>query len=1201
MDRALGSGSLPPEIPPQLQEKLRDLGGRFARNGLVLAGCLLAAGLAAVTLIAVLLDRLVRFDASGRWVAFACLAGSALGLVWLAVRLRRRWLLTDLDLARRADGLFPELKGDLLGTVELCRRDDADVDRVSAGMIRLHAMATERRTRPLDFGAVVPRRKLRRFRLAAAVPVAALLLCGLLFPREWSNSLARVLLPFLPVEFFTRTRIEVSPGNTFFARGTDLAIDVTCEGELPRRAVIDYAMTASPERPGRGAGWQRVKLDPVAAGRFVHRIPGPPENVWYRVSAGDARSELFLARAVERSRVIQVDLHYRYPRYTGLQSRDETGSVGDITALAGTEVIISARASGEPLGAHLSPPDAATAPMLQTFADWYEGSFIVETDGGYEILLEDEFGANREAVFRRKVRVIPDRPPDPRIVRPTPEATAQPHALVPVEVEITDDFAIERAWMGYRVIRNDGSVEDIVRPLAQEPVGARFHRKWTWDLSPLALQPGDQVAWRVGAADNRPPSGQEAESAESIIRIVSPFEELARLEAAEAALRDRLAALAQREQQLRDAWDALGRSIAKLTELSVAERDAVETVAAAQRRITSEARDVLEDLEGVRRPVMESPSLAGELGPRIGEISAALRRLVEEEMPRAGDRISAAGRLPANGAAKDPNARNQAAREALSAMDAAATGLRNLRQAVAELPRAHSAAGLLHAARDMEHRQKQIGDGIDDLLARQRTQSGASDTSENDAGRRSALAADQKNLVRDFEAFQQEFARARGSASLAPAGRAEQSPESPAVARAEQLARENAVRDEMQHTAQELQANRMSQALAREDQVESWLEALTSGLEELAAREAPPSPLAGAETMAGLRSDAERLQSLQQAARREIESPSESDQAGQIADLEARFAELARELDSMAREASARWPALSPAAAGRFGRAAEQMQRASQALTGNQAPQPRERIDGALADLDGAGEELTRAEDQLRHAAAFREAARALASLDRAEQRQQTLSARENEIRRSTESPPPPEGPAAGRVPQDRLRSLAQDAMNLADGLRRLAAQTAQAAGKPLEDCPACQGAIALARRMTEAAGSFHEGFPPENPESLEPEARSAFGQLRDLLTAVRSESGQAMWRGERGTAGGGPARGGYRFGPAEAPQGPAGMAAPVPSDDRWASLPLRKMAELEKGAAESFSPEFAALLRAYYRRLAEDATGTAPPREEEK
>ena len=136
------------------------------------------------------------------------------------------------------------------------------------------------------------------------------------------------------------------------------------------------------------------------------------------------------------------------------------------------------------------------------------------------------------------LRVLKDRPPTVRIVRPEqprtvidPPAEGQPAPRVEVEVAAGDDYGVREAHLVATVAKGSGEAvkfheqtfpfdADIPDPAA--PHGRTFRR--TLDFGALGLEPGDELYFFVEVLDNRQPTPNRTRSETRFLVLKGPEE-----------------------------------------------------------------------------------------------------------------------------------------------------------------------------------------------------------------------------------------------------------------------------------------------------------------------------------------------------------------------------------------------------------------------------------------------------------------------------------------------------------------------------------------------------------------------------------------------------------------------------------------------------------------------------------------------------
>src|SRR5690606_21095565 len=160
----------------------------------------------------------------------------------------------------------------------------------------------------------------------------------------------------------------------------------------------------------------------------------------YHVTAGPARSDEYEIEVIRPVRVTRVDLHYRYPRGLGLEPRTEEDG-GDIYGPKGTTVEIAVTTDKPVTTGTIALADGTMLPLGGTETA-RTASLDIAGDGSYRIALTDVDGLENPGETEYFIRMLNDRPPDVRILRPGGDRQVTPIEEVLIEARADDDFGL---------------------------------------------------------------------------------------------------------------------------------------------------------------------------------------------------------------------------------------------------------------------------------------------------------------------------------------------------------------------------------------------------------------------------------------------------------------------------------------------------------------------------------------------------------------------------------------------------------------------------------------------------------------------------------------------------------------------------------------------------------------------------------------
>jgi len=409
-------------------------------------------------------------------LAGAALAVAAASLAVCLWPLRRAP--KDARIARFIEERAPSLDDRLVTAVDVAERKSAPPAFADAMLAD-----TARRTSAIDVDTIVSARALRRAALEAAA--AAIVLGIVLFAargpaREAADAASLTLFP-------ARTILDVKPGNARIKTGSPLTIEARLVGN--RAPVIAQLQIADGDR------WRASDMASENA-TFRAAMPSVAAGFRYRVVAGMVTSPTYEVTVAYPPRVARIDVDYTYPEGLRLEPRTEADS-GDIYAPAGTDVRLHVFTDRPAAEGRLALGQGAAIPLSADTPTELTASLKVTDDNSYRVALADREGMANGGDTEYFIRILEDRPPDVRILKPASDRSVTRLEEVDVEAQAEDDYGIDRLDLVYSV---RGAAEKAI-PLAIPRGSATVSGRHTLFLEDLNVQPGDFISYYVRARD----------------------------------------------------------------------------------------------------------------------------------------------------------------------------------------------------------------------------------------------------------------------------------------------------------------------------------------------------------------------------------------------------------------------------------------------------------------------------------------------------------------------------------------------------------------------------------------------------------------------------------------------------------------------------------------------------------------------------
>ena len=435
----------------------------------------------------------------------------AVGIVGAGAYAARR--LTPL-ITRRINPLYaaneieraaPSLKNSLISLVQL--RGQAPAVREALERQAAERLVSAEETSP-------DRTPLLRTALALLALVVIITAYTAFSPKDFFTTAKRIALPWADIAPPSRVQIEdLQPGTAEIPQGALLEVSTRVIGLEEGDPVTLVYSTRD-----RSVVERRIDMPVDASGvRYSTRLGaqsglGLQSDLWYRVEAGDARTNLYAVRVVATPTIAPVSIRLNYSEYTGYSSRELQGS-GDISAIEGTRVTLQAESNLPIESAQIDlgsdgKPDVRMKPAGQKAS----AEFTLRLDGDrrrvarqttYSIRFTAGDGQANADPARYQLEILPDLPPESAVIEPAePEVQVRLDEPIAWRVEARDpDFALQRV----RLVGEVDGRRRLNQSLLKGEHRGKFVGLWGATAREMGLQPGQTLHYWVEATDSKAP------------------------------------------------------------------------------------------------------------------------------------------------------------------------------------------------------------------------------------------------------------------------------------------------------------------------------------------------------------------------------------------------------------------------------------------------------------------------------------------------------------------------------------------------------------------------------------------------------------------------------------------------------------------------------------------------------------------------
>ncbi len=512
----------PPELPADVQVKLRRLANRLRRLAVLRGIGLSLAAFGGTLAIGLLADSLWELPQALRigWLVFS-IALTAACLVWYIARpLLRRY--RGIDLAAVVEVAHLELGERLSSLIELSDPDLPAIWRGSALMLRGLSQETVAAVQNVDFDSSISEKPYWR---SLCVGVGVLLIAGLpgvASPQSYALALARFFAPWGNYDRAGDLYFEIEGGDRVAPRGGSLTLRAELRSRsdahnLPREAQLQLRYGADTHE------MRDVRFD-SRTDSFAVTLPNLQAGFSYCFVSGSARSKFYQVQVVDPPKIESCQLQAVPPAYTKMKPQTFDGAVGEMLVFEHSDLTIAMQFQQSVVEAELlfgSPgltiaaepgrsDDRDELPKLpipiSDDGQTATVNFAAERSNDFTILLTDRHGFHNRENATRSLRILRDRPPEFVEARDQEPLVMRPDGPLVVTVTARDDFGVGRLQLHCELPGGEQKVVDAPAKLLPTPA---VKHTFEVDLSSAALQDGMSFTLYFRAADQRPVPGPQ--------------------------------------------------------------------------------------------------------------------------------------------------------------------------------------------------------------------------------------------------------------------------------------------------------------------------------------------------------------------------------------------------------------------------------------------------------------------------------------------------------------------------------------------------------------------------------------------------------------------------------------------------------------------------------------------------------------------
>ncbi len=554
--------------------------------------------------------------------------------VWLVARpLLARFKPNSPDNVRLALAVgnhFGHIKDRLADAIQVFQKHQANPEGYSLELADAALTEIADELKDVDFRAVESTETVKKFSKYFLAGAAALTLTAAIFHSNFSSAAFRLLHPLTDFPRDAGLTLSVAPGDLEVIKGETVVITAQVSGGDGSGATLVMKVEGAKEA-------QRYQLRSTADSVFAYEIENIKEDVKYFVEAGSQRSREYLISVVELPFVRNLQIRLIYPKYSKLGSLFLDENVGDVSALKGTEVELSAKTNKTVKEARLVFKDGSEKPLRISGQD-VSGKFTLLQPGSYHIHLIDKENRASADPIEYRLTVVEDQFPFVQITFPAQDVDLGEDMLLPLTIEAEDDFGFTQARIGYQIIQggfNEGDLQFQELPLP-ESYSDKLLLNYTWELANLNIFPEDVVSYFAEVFDNDAVSGpKSARSLTYRARFPSLHEIYQEIARGQDESVESLEEMYEQSQALRDALSQISQEMKRDPELNWEEKQKVQESAQAQEQMQKQLEAVQEKLDEIIQRMEQNELASFETLEKYRELQKLMEEILTPELKEA--------------------------------------------------------------------------------------------------------------------------------------------------------------------------------------------------------------------------------------------------------------------------------------------------------------------------------------------------------------------------------------------------------------------------------------------------------------------------------------------------------------------------------------------------------------------------------------
>ncbi len=622
----------------------------------ILVWCLYSLALAGLLLIS-FLEGIFYFSSATRILAYKTafviflIALAILAIIGLLVLLNRWPRYKPLSLAETVGELeFPKLDQ----VVNALQLENQLNNSTSPGLSHAFIDQVDRKLHNLIPNKVFPRRLIRYWKVVTMI-LQILLVVALVSGSEffsgalyrWAHPRREFTVP-KPFHLVNKTK------DVNILGGENITIDIQSIGARPDSVHLELLTATKPGDASQDFSVIKQTTIPSEAGLYQFELREVYQDYIYRAYVSATRfwqpweevsTKSHRITVTDRPNFEQFTITIIPPLYSGLSTSSQRGNQANVQGLPGSIIRVELTAN-RPLREGYIELDGKPLEM-DIRNRRANGEFILKNDGEFLVRISDKRGITNRDPINYHLQVIPDLPPDMRVIAPPPMVELGDDMSIPIHLQLTDDFGFSDLQISYELQRPsllETQPYTAIHTITELNPAILTQEVFTnWDLTHLNLFPEDEVHYHFEVYDNDDVSGpKKSISGNYIARLPSLSDLFMAMEEQEDDLFDDLEIEAEQLEAIQEQLEQTRMELLKNEEMDWEQQQTLQETLEKAKAEIEQLQKFAQALEQISEQAEKHGLFSDDMLEKFDQLQKLVEELITPELMESMDRMSEA-------------------------------------------------------------------------------------------------------------------------------------------------------------------------------------------------------------------------------------------------------------------------------------------------------------------------------------------------------------------------------------------------------------------------------------------------------------------------------------------------------------------------------------------------------------------------------